>query len=69
MIQLESSAMNVDSFRRMGRKTMSEWEVSVREYQHITVEAETEEEAREKAMRQSKFDNPHVYQDPVNLNE
>lgn len=44
-----------------------EYEVSVREYQHITVEAESEEEAREKAKQESGYDRPEVYQDPVKL--
>lgn len=48
---------------------MSKWEVSVREWQHITVEADTEEEAREKAKRKSGYDNPEVYQPPVNFDE
>lgn len=46
-----------------------EYEVSVREWQHITVEAETEEEAREKAKRKSGYDRPEVYQEPVKLDE
>lgn len=47
---------------------MPEFEVSVREWKHITVEAESKEEAMKKAKEQSGFDEPEVYQDPVKLN-
>lgn len=46
---------------------MSEFEVSVREWKHITVEADTPEEAMEKAKEKSGYREPEVYQEPVKL--
>jgi len=41
---------------------MPRFEVGVREYQHIAVEAESEEEAKEKAKQMSDYDTPEAYQ-------
>lgn len=48
---------------------MPKYEVSVREWQHITVEADTEEEARVKAKEQSGYREPEVYQEPVQVDD
>lgn len=46
---------------------MSRYEVSVREYQHITVEADDPEEAKRKAKKKSGYETPEVYQEPLKI--
>lgn len=41
---------------------MPQFEVSVRTYRHLLVEADTQEEAEKEAKKQSGFDSPEVYQ-------
>lgn len=48
---------------------MAKYEVSVREYQHITVEADSPEEAKKRAKKKSGYDMPEVYQPPIKLSD